>query len=49
MSALTLCLIAAGSATAVSAGFVFVGAVRSGWMDDLEDTKYRLLREDENK
>jgi nitrogen fixation-related uncharacterized protein len=49
MTALTLCLIAAGIATAVSAGFFFVGAVRSGWMDDLEDTKYRLLREDENR
>ncbi len=49
MSALTLCLIAAGIATAVSAGLFFVGAVRSGWMDDLEDTKYRLLREDENR
>lgn len=49
MSALTLCLIAAGIATAAAAGLVFVGAVRSGWMDDLEDTKYRILREDEHR
>lgn len=49
MNALTLCLIAAGIATAVAAGLVFVGAVRSGWMDDLEETKYRFLREDDNR
>ncbi len=46
-SALTLCLIVSGLATAVAAGFVFVGAVRTGMMDDLEDTKYRFLREDD--
>ncbi len=49
MSALTLCLIAAGIATAVAAGLVFVAAVRSGQMDDLEETKFRILREDENR
>jgi cbb3-type cytochrome oxidase maturation protein len=47
MTALTLCLIAAGIAMAISAGLFFVWAVRSGYLDDLEDVKFRMLREDE--
>ena len=49
MTALTLCLIAAGLATAVAGGLFFVGAVRSGQMDDLEEVKFRMLREDETR
>ncbi len=48
-SALTLCLIAAGLATATAAGLFFVWAVRSGQLDDLEDVKFRMLREDEHR
>lgn len=49
MTALTLCLIVAGIVTATGAGLFFVGAVRSGLMDDLEETKFRMLREDDNR
>ncbi len=49
VTALTLCLIVSGLATAISAGLFFVGAVRSGQMDDLEEVKFRMLREDENR
>ncbi len=49
MTALTLCLIAAGLATAIAAGLFFVGAVRSGLLDDLEDVKFRMLREDDRR
>jgi len=49
MSALTLCLLAWGLATATAAGLCFVGAVRAGHLDDLEDTKFRMLREDEDR
>ena len=47
MTALTLCLIAGGLATAVAAGLCFVGAVRAGHLDDLEDVKFRMLREED--
>jgi cbb3-type cytochrome oxidase maturation protein len=46
---LTFCLILAGIASATAAGFFFIGAVRSGQLDDLEETKFRMLREDENR
>jgi hypothetical protein len=46
MTALTLCLMAAGIATAIGAALFFVGAVRAGLMDDVEEAKFRMLRED---
>jgi cbb3-type cytochrome oxidase maturation protein len=49
MTALTVCLIASGLATALAAALFFAGAVRSGQFDDLEEEKYRMLREDENR
>jgi cbb3-type cytochrome oxidase maturation protein len=49
VTALTMCLIAAGLATATGAGLLFVWAVRSGQLDDLEDAKFRMLREDDNR
>ncbi len=48
-SALTVCLIVAGIAMASGAALFFVGAVRSGQMEDLEDVKFRMLREDERR
>lgn len=49
MSLLTLCLILGGLAMAAAAGFLFVAAVRSGQMDDLEDVKFQMLREDRDR
>ena len=49
MTALTLCLIAGAVATATAAGLYFVIAVRAGQMDDLEEVKFRMLREEENR
>ena len=46
MTALTLCLIAGAIASAVAAALVFAGMVRSGQLDDLEETKFQMLRED---
>jgi cbb3-type cytochrome oxidase maturation protein len=46
---LTLALILGGLAMAAAAGFLFVAAVRSGQMDDLEDVKFQMLREDNDK
>jgi cbb3-type cytochrome oxidase maturation protein len=34
---------------AVAGALFFVYAVRSGQMDDLEDVKYRMLREDDKR
>lgn len=47
MTALTMCLIAGGLATAAAAALVFVAAVRGGQLDDLEETKFQMLREDQ--
>jgi hypothetical protein len=47
VTALTACLIAWGLVTAAAAGLVFVGAVRAGHLDDLEDVKFRILREED--
>ncbi len=47
MSLLTLSLILGGLAMGLSAGLWFVLAVRSGQLDDLEDVKFQLLREDD--
>jgi nitrogen fixation-related uncharacterized protein len=49
VSLLTLALILGGLAMAAAAGFLFVGAVRSGQMDDLEDVKFQMLREDNER
>jgi hypothetical protein len=49
VTALTLCLIASGICAATAAGLFFAGAVKAGLMEDLEDVKYRMLREDEDK
>jgi len=46
LSWLTLSLILGGLAFAAAAGFLFAAAVRSGQMDDLEDVKFQMLRED---
>ena len=46
MTTLTICLIAGGLATAIAAALVFTAAVRSGQLDDLEETKFQMLRED---
>ncbi len=46
---LTACLIGGCVASAFAALFFFVWGVRSGHLDDLEDTKFRMLREDENR
>ena len=48
MSMVTLCLIFGGLVTAVSAGLCFAWAVRSGQLDDLEEVKFRMLREDKD-
>ncbi len=49
MSLLTLALILGGLAMAAAGGFLFVAAVRSGQMDDLEDVKFQMLREDRDR
>jgi len=46
MTAMTLCLIAGGLATAAAAALAFAAAVRSGQLDDLEETKFQMLREE---
>jgi hypothetical protein len=43
---MTLCLIAGGLATAAAAALAFVAVVRAGHLDDLEETKFQMLRED---
>lgn len=49
MTALTLCLMAGGIFTAAAAAAVFVAMVRTGQLDDLEETKFRMIREEENR
>ncbi len=49
MTALTLCLLAGGIACAIGAALFFAGAVRAGLMDDVEEAKFRMLREDPNR
>jgi cbb3-type cytochrome oxidase maturation protein len=46
-SPLSLCLIVGALVSAVAGALFFAFAVRSGQMDDLEDVKYRMLREDD--
>jgi len=46
---LTLCIIAGGLSSVIAAAMVFVAAVRSGQMDDLEETKFQMLREDHDR
>jgi cbb3-type cytochrome oxidase maturation protein len=46
---MTVCLIASGLVMAAGAAFFFVAAARSGQFDDMEEEKYRMLREDENQ
>ena len=46
LSGLTLCLILGGLAFAAAAGFLFAAAARTGQLDDLEDVKFQMLRED---
>lgn len=49
MTALTICLIGGGLATAIAAALMFAAAVRSGQLDDLEETKFQMLREDHDQ
>ena len=49
MSLLTLSLILGGLAMGLAAGLWFVAAVRAGQMDDLEDVKFQMLREEEDR
>ena len=49
MTALTLCLIVGGLVLAASAAFAFAGFVRAGHLDDLEETKFQMIREKENR
>ncbi len=49
MSLTTLSLILGGIAMGLAAGLWFVVAVRSGQMDDLEDVKFQMLREDRDQ
>lgn len=49
MTALTLCLIVGGLVLAASAAMAFAGAVRGGHLDDLEETKFQMIREKENR
>ncbi|MHB8875375.1 MAG: cbb3-type cytochrome oxidase assembly protein CcoS [Myxococcaceae bacterium] len=49
MTALTLCLLAGALLSAAAGGLLFVGAVRAGQLDDVEEAKFRMLREDENR
>jgi hypothetical protein len=49
VSATTLCLIAGGLCSAVAAALAFAAAVRAGHLDDLEETKFRMFREDERR
>ncbi len=42
----TLCLILGGLAMGLAAGLVFMMVVRSGLMDDFEDVKFQMIRED---
>lgn len=47
MTVLTLLLLAGALAMGLGAGLVFAFAARTGQLDDLEDTKYQLFREDD--
>jgi len=49
MTALTICLMTAGIASAVAAALAFVWAARSGHLDDLEETKFRMFREEQDR
>ena len=49
MTTLTICLIAGGLATAIAAALAFAAAVRSGQLDDLEETKFQMLREERDQ
>ena len=49
MTALTICLIGGGLATAIAAALGFAAAVQAGQLDDLEDTKFQMLREDHDR
>lgn len=49
MTALTVCLVAGGIASALAAALAFVWAARSGHLDDLEETKFRMFREEQNR
>lgn len=49
MSALTLCLLAGGLCTATGAALAFAWAVRAGLLDEIEDVKFQLLREEDDR
>jgi hypothetical protein len=49
MTATTLCLIAGGLFSALAAALAFAFAARAGHLDDLEETKFHMLREDERR
>jgi len=49
MTAMTLLLLGGALCMGFSAALVFVLAARSGQFDDLEDTKYQLLRDDDDQ
>ena len=45
MTPLTIGLLAGGLCMAIAAGFIFAAAVRGGQLDDLEEVKFQMLRE----
>ncbi len=47
MSTLTIVLLVGGLCMGVAGMLIFVAAARSGQFDDIEEVKYRMLREDE--
>ena len=47
MTLLTIGLIAGATLMAAAGGVLFVLAVKKGQFDDIEDTKFQILREDE--
>jgi cbb3-type cytochrome oxidase maturation protein len=46
---LTICLIAGGVVLAAAAAIAFAASVKGGQLDDLEETKYQMLREDDHR
>jgi cbb3-type cytochrome oxidase maturation protein len=46
---LTICLIAGGVVLAIAAAIAFTASVKGGQFDDLEETKYQMLREDDHR
>ncbi len=49
MTAMTLLLLGGALCMGTAGALIFVLAARSGQFDDLEDTKYQLLRENDDE